>query len=58
MTPKKRVNATFAYQTVDRVPVNYHANRGIDNRLKAYLGLKPDDDEMVCFDQMVVITFS
>ena len=45
MTPKERVYATFAYQTTDRVPVNYHANRGIDNRLKAYLGLRPEDDE-------------
>ena len=40
MTSKERVKATFAYQTTDRVPVNYHANRGIDNRLKSMFGLK------------------
>ncbi len=45
MTSKDRVLRTFARQETDRVPVNYVANAGIDRRLKAHYGLKPDDGE-------------
>ena len=45
MTPKERVLATFASNVPDRVPVNYMANAGIDRRLKAHFGLRPDDSE-------------
>jgi uroporphyrinogen decarboxylase len=45
MTSRERVKAAFALQTPDRVPVNYKANAGIDSRLKAHFGLKPEDNE-------------
>lgn len=45
MNSKERVLATFASQEPDRVPVNYSANAGVDRRLKAHFGLKPDDAE-------------
>ena len=44
MTSKERVLRTFAYRETDRVPINYAANPGIDQRLKAHFGLNPDDD--------------
>ncbi len=43
MTSKERVLTAFARQEPDRVPINYDANPGIDGRLKAHFGLKPDD---------------
>ena len=43
LTSKERVRTTFARQEADRVPINYHANPGIDARLKAHFGLKADD---------------
>lgn len=45
MTSKERVLTTLAHQEADRVPINYKANPGIDARLKAHYGLKPDDGE-------------
>lgn len=45
MTPKERVTTAFACQIPDRVPIDYDANSGIDARLKAHFGLKPDDGE-------------
>ena len=45
MTSKERVLTTMACREADRVPVNYAANPGIDHRLKAHFGLKPDDAE-------------
>jgi hypothetical protein len=43
MTSKERVLATLGRQIPDRVPVNYEANPGIDDRLKAHFGLAADD---------------
>jgi len=45
MLPKERVLTAFANQEPDRVPINYSANAGIDQRLKEHFGLKPDDTE-------------
>jgi uroporphyrinogen decarboxylase len=45
MRPKERVLTAFANQEPDRVPINYKANAGIDQRLKEHFGLKPDDAE-------------
>jgi len=45
MTSKERILTAFASQQPDRVPINYLANPGIDQRLKQHFGLKPDDDE-------------
>jgi len=45
MTSKERVLITLARRSADRVPINYEANGGIDGRLKAHFGLKPDDHE-------------
>jgi uroporphyrinogen decarboxylase len=45
MTSKERVLTTLSNREADRVPVNYSANPGIDRRVKAHFGLKPDDDE-------------
>ena len=45
MNSKERVLSAFANQESDRVPINYSANAGIDQRLKEHFGLKPDDDE-------------
>lgn len=42
---KERVLTAFAHQEPDRVPINYLANAGIDQRLKAHFGLSSDDDE-------------
>lgn len=44
-TSRDRVRAFLARSHADRVPINYHANGGIDRRLKAYFGLLPDDAE-------------
>ncbi|MBT3342691.1 MAG: hypothetical protein HN712_26770 [Gemmatimonadetes bacterium] len=45
MNSRERVLTTFARQEVDRVPVNYSANPGIDARLKAHFGLEANDHE-------------
>lgn len=45
MTSKERVLTTLACGTADRVPVNYAANPGIDQRLKAHFGVGAQDDE-------------
>ena len=45
MTSKERVLTAFATEKPDRVPINYSANSGIDNRLKAHFGLKASDSE-------------
>lgn len=45
MTSKERVLTAFHRQIPDRVPINYFANPGIDHRLKAHFGLRPDDRE-------------
>lgn len=45
MTSKERVRAFFQRQPIDRVPVNYLFNPGIDRRLKAHFGLTMDDHE-------------
>lgn len=45
MTSKERVERTFRYDEIDRVPINYLSNPGIDQRLKAHFGLKADDNE-------------
>jgi uroporphyrinogen decarboxylase len=45
MTSKERVLTAFARREPDRVPINYDANPGIDARLKAHFGLRPDDEE-------------
>ena len=45
MTSRERVLTTFSTQEPDRVPINYQSNPGIDGRLKAHFGLKPNDDE-------------
>lgn len=43
MNSKERVLRTFERREADRVPINYLYNPGIDGRLKAHFGLKPDD---------------
>ncbi len=45
MTPKERVLTAFARKQPDRVPINYFANLGIDERLKSHFDLSSDDDE-------------
>ncbi len=45
MSSQERVVTTLACQEADRVPVDYSANPGIDQRLKQHFGLQPDDDE-------------
>ncbi|HCE46459.1 MAG TPA: hypothetical protein DET40_23185 [Lentisphaeria bacterium] len=45
LSSKERVLRTFRQEKTDRVPVNYHSNTGIDQKLKAYFGLKADDGE-------------
>ena len=45
MTSKQRVLRTFLRQETDHPPVNYHANPGIDRRLKDHFGLEPHDGE-------------
>jgi uroporphyrinogen decarboxylase len=45
MKSKERVLTAFANREPDRVPVNYAANAGIDQRLHAHFGLDPKDQE-------------
>lgn len=44
-TPRERVRAFLARSHADRVPINYHANSGVDQRLKRHFGLAADDAE-------------
>ena len=48
LTSRERVMRTFAYESVDRVPINYSANADIDRRLKEHFGLKKNDGEGLC----------
>ena len=45
MSSRDRVMAAFAHARVDRVPIDYHCNEGIDRRLKSSLGIAQNDDE-------------
>ncbi|MGI6562485.1 MAG: uroporphyrinogen decarboxylase family protein [Clostridia bacterium] len=45
MTSRERVIETFKHGNPDRVPIDYHANPGIDYRLKKYFGLDKNDGE-------------
>jgi len=45
MTSQERVLTALHRAVPDRVPVNYHANPGIDSRLKAHFGLAREDAE-------------
>jgi uroporphyrinogen decarboxylase len=45
MTSKQRVLTTLGRGVPDRVPIDYLANAGIDERLKRHFGLSPDDHE-------------
>ena len=45
MNSKERVLTAFAHQQPDRVPIDYLAEPGIDERLKNHFGLEKDDDE-------------
>ena len=45
MSPKERVLTAFALEEPDRVPIDYLANPGIDGRLKAHFGLRPNDHD-------------
>jgi len=45
MTSKERFLCAINHQEPDRVPIYYQTNPGIDSRLKAFLGLKSDDNE-------------
>jgi len=45
MTSKERVKRALSHEQVDRVPVDYLANPGVDARLKRHFGVRPDDDE-------------
>lgn len=45
MTSKERVLTAFANSEPDRVPINYEANPGIDERLKKHFKLKSNDKE-------------
>lgn len=44
-TSRERVLTAFARREPDRVPINYHANPGIDLRLKQHFHLTAGDDE-------------
>ena len=45
LSSRDRVLAAFRHAEPDRVPVDYSANEGIDQRLKAHYGLAKDDGE-------------
>lgn len=45
MSSRDRVMAAFAHAKVDRLPIDYHTNAGIDARMKSALGIAKDDDE-------------
>lgn len=45
MTSKERVQRALHHEIPDRVPINYMANPGIDQRLKVHFGLAADDTE-------------
>jgi hypothetical protein len=45
MRSRERVLTAVAQRAPDRVPIDYKANPGIDQRLKEHFGLRLDDDE-------------
>ncbi len=45
LTSRERVLRAFQHVKADRVPIDYQANPGIDQRLKEYYGLSQADDE-------------
>jgi uroporphyrinogen decarboxylase len=45
LTPRERVLGFLHRAPIDRIPVDYCANPGIDRRLKAHVGLAEHDDE-------------
>ncbi|MCC6579088.1 MAG: hypothetical protein IT440_01510 [Phycisphaeraceae bacterium] len=45
LTSRERVMTTLARQPADRVPIDYSANPGIDQRLKKHFGLADNDYE-------------
>jgi uroporphyrinogen decarboxylase len=45
MKSKERVLTAFKHKEPDRVPIDYSANPGIDQRLKAHYGLEQQDTE-------------
>ncbi len=45
MNSKERVLKALAHRKPDRVPINYSANPGIDQRLKEHYGLDVQDSE-------------
>ena len=45
MNSKERVKLAFSHRIPDRVPIDYTANPGIDQRLKEHFGLNIDDHE-------------
>lgn len=45
MTHKERVVKTMNHEKPDRVPMNYFANEGVDQRLKAHFGLAAGDGD-------------
>jgi len=44
MTSRERVIRTFQYEKTDRVTIGYECNPGIDQRLKAALGARNDEE--------------
>jgi uroporphyrinogen decarboxylase len=45
MTSKERVLAAIAHQPVDRVPMDYAGNLGIDSRLRRHFGIADSDPD-------------
>ena len=45
MSSRERVANALRRQPVDRIPIDYLANNGIDAKLKRHYGLSSDDDE-------------
>ena len=45
MSSRERVAGALRRQPVDRIPIDYLANEGIDARLKKHFSLAPDDTE-------------
>lgn len=45
LTSKERVKRALYREAVDRIPINYIANDGIDRKLKKYYSIDKDDNE-------------
>ena len=45
LTSRERVVRTLAHEPVDRVPINYSSNPGVDRRVKEHFGLDRKDSE-------------